>query len=295
MDWENWSSVYFNERSLLPHKPGIYLVVDSHGQVWYVGKSDNLHSRWAGKGHHRYDQLRRTQAKRSYKIYWKIYPSLALKERENFYIQLLDPHLNYKKITTYPRRDKSPKEEIQRILRVLNQANKHFSKLRSVILGYYNIIEEEIDNNGENYLVSYTCIVIVIKTHDLKHFIFPNIQRSLQKMKKKQAFTADWSFYESNCGREDYLYNHSIIPIYMVNDVVYEFICFPGLIDLLEDDLSLISKIEYQNQMVTTLVDLHGLEALLIKAKKISHDNEDYLFYRFRDLNPIVDLIASSQ
>lgn len=46
-------SVELLEKEKLPTTAGIYFVVDSNNQLWYIGQAQNIKNRWAT--HHRYD------------------------------------------------------------------------------------------------------------------------------------------------------------------------------------------------------------------------------------------------
>lgn len=91
MEWKDWSNVLFTQRSRLPIESGIYIVADANNKVWYVGKAQNIKSRWAGKTHHRYPQLIRSNRKLCHRIYWKLVPLSDLDEQEKYYVNLLQP------------------------------------------------------------------------------------------------------------------------------------------------------------------------------------------------------------
>ncbi|HEY9661411.1 MAG TPA: GIY-YIG nuclease family protein, partial [Allocoleopsis sp.] len=162
MEWKSWSSLPLTQRERLPAQSGIYVVVDAEEQIWYVGRSVNLNARWNGKGHHRYQQLSRTNGKRQYQIHWKCFPPTQLDEKEQFYIDLFKPHLNYSRVRTYARKSIQPHEEISRLLKVINKKTTLFPDVRSVVLGYYT----EVDEDEEGTLKEYTCIIIVINVND---------------------------------------------------------------------------------------------------------------------------------
>lgn len=101
MEWKSWQSLPFKERDKLPSNSGIYVVVDCSNNVWYVGQAINLNARWAGKGHHRYPQLSRSNSKRQYRIYWKICSASELNQMEQYYIDLFIPSMNGTKVKQY--------------------------------------------------------------------------------------------------------------------------------------------------------------------------------------------------
>ncbi|MGB3790406.1 MAG: GIY-YIG nuclease family protein, partial [Phormidesmis sp.] len=86
MEWQQWDSVAFVDRKLVPTTSGIYVVADESDFVWYVGQATNLQSRWIGRSHHRYPQLIRTNKKLGHRIYWRSFPTVQLDEKERFFI-----------------------------------------------------------------------------------------------------------------------------------------------------------------------------------------------------------------
>lgn len=162
MEWKSWSSLPLKQREQLPPQPGIYVVVDAEQEVWYVGRSININARWNGRGHHRYQQLSRTNNQRLYKIYWQLFPIEQLNEKEQLYIDLFKPYLNYSRVKTYARKPIQPSQEISRILKVINKKTMLFPDVRSVVLGYYT----EIDEDEDGSLKEYTCVVIVVSVND---------------------------------------------------------------------------------------------------------------------------------
>lgn len=101
MEWKDWLHCPFKEKSNLPSISGIYVVVDSNNNVWYVGKSTKLNSRWMGRGHHRHAQLIRANGKKNFRIFWHPYTVGELSLMEKHYIELLQPALNGTKVKKY--------------------------------------------------------------------------------------------------------------------------------------------------------------------------------------------------
>jgi hypothetical protein len=170
------------------------VVVDTEEQVWYVGQSVNLNARWKARGHHRYQQLSRTNNKRLYKIYWQFFPSEQLNEKEQLYIDLFKPHLNYSRVKTYARKATQPDEELSRLLKVLNKKTMLFPDVRSVVIGYYT----EIDEDEEGKLKEYTCIVTAVNVNDHDGLILNSYSKSHSK--KGKNLKGYWYTYESTCG-----------------------------------------------------------------------------------------------
>ncbi len=126
MEWQQWPSVAFGDRQLLPACSGIYVIADDHHCVWYVGQAVDLQSRWLGKGHHRYPQLIRTNRKLKHQIYWQAFSAHQLNEQERFYIDLLKPDLNGCKVKTYLPKQPQVEREIKRLFKALNRPTMLF-------------------------------------------------------------------------------------------------------------------------------------------------------------------------
>ena len=154
MEWQQWPSVLFSDRYLLPNRPGIYVVADENQFVWYVGQAVNLQSRWLGRGHHRYPQLIRTNRKLKHQIYWQAFPTYQLNEQERLYIDLLKPELNGCKIKTYLPKQPQVEREIKRLFKALNRPTLLFPVIRSAIAGEY------VDEDGTR------CFVTIVTIND---------------------------------------------------------------------------------------------------------------------------------
>lgn len=135
MEWKAWNKVPFSSRDYLPMTSGIYIIVDAKDVVWYVGQAKDIRKRWAGKGHHRYQQLLRTNKKRHYSIYWKSFPVDELTLWENKYISKLDPELNRSKVKRYIPSEPVKVREIRRIIKALTKTTHWHPKIRSVLVG----------------------------------------------------------------------------------------------------------------------------------------------------------------
>ncbi|TAF03131.1 MAG: hypothetical protein EAZ77_17800 [Nostocales cyanobacterium] len=80
-------------RDNLPEKSGIYYIIDDQSIIWYIGKSQNLRSRWAGKSHHRIYQLEK-QRKRVFTVYYEFVDETQLDIVEIKRIEYYNPLLN---------------------------------------------------------------------------------------------------------------------------------------------------------------------------------------------------------
>ncbi|TAE55992.1 MAG: excinuclease ABC subunit C [Nostocales cyanobacterium] len=80
-------------RASLPEKSGIYYIIDDQSIIWYIGKSQNLRSRWVGKSHHRIYQLEK-QRKRVFTVYYELVDKTQLDTVENQRIEYYNPQLN---------------------------------------------------------------------------------------------------------------------------------------------------------------------------------------------------------
>jgi GIY-YIG catalytic domain len=284
MEWKSWFCLPLVQRERLPTQAGIYVIVDAEEQVWYVGRSINLNARWNGKGHHRYKQLSRTNNKRLYQIYWKPLSVQELNEKEQFYIDLFKPHLNYSRVKAYPKRAIQPNQEISRILKVINKQTMLFPDIRSVVLGYY----KEADEDEEGLLKELTCIVIAVNLNDHDRVILNSYEKSYSK--KRNHLKGCWHVYESQCGSDVSDLNPALIPVFILENTVYEFVCYPGLIKQLAQDKSCLHNLEIAKQTVLALKDTNTLPSMLIDTQRFKLRSEDYLHYRAADLQHIPDL-----
>ncbi|MCL1490448.1 MAG: GIY-YIG nuclease family protein [Pseudanabaena sp. Salubria-1] len=286
MEWKSWSSVSLMQRSNLPNQSGIYVVVDGEEQVWYVGRAINLNARWNGKGHHRYKQLSRANNKRLYRIHWQIFPPDQLSEKEQKYIDLLKPHLNYSRVRTYARKAIQPNQEINRLLKTLNKKTMLFPDVRSVVVGYYTDVEENEDEEAS--LEEYICIVIAVHINDESGLILNSYNKSLSK--RGNNLKGYWQANESNCGALDPEIQPALIPVFVIGNIVYEFVCFSGLIDKLGDYRSSLQNIQIAGQSVLALADLDILPTLITDVGIFSLRSEDYMRYRIPDLQSALQL-----
>jgi predicted GIY-YIG superfamily endonuclease len=241
MEWKTWSNLPLSQRDSLPDRSGIYVVVDAEDEVWYVGQSINIQKRWQGKGHHRYKQLSRTNKKRSYRIYWQFFPSHQLDEKEQLYIHLFKPHLNDTKVKKYVRKAIQPNDEIKRLLKVINKKTTLFPDLRSVVIGYYR---EEMDREGSVEIKEYLFVIIVINAKDLYGTINNSAQKSLTR--KGKNLKESWWIYKSDCGIDE-PNTEPTEPVhllsFMLPEVVYQFVCYPSLIDNLRQNTSYLQQV----------------------------------------------------
>ncbi len=294
MEWKSWSSVSFTQRTQLLPQPGIYVVVDAEDQVWYVGQSINLNARWNGKGHHRYKQLSRTNNKRDYKIYWKFFPLEQLNEKENLYINLFRPCLNYTKVRIYAKRPTLPNEELSRLLKILNKKTTLFPDVRSIILGYYL----EIDEDDQEELKEYICIVVLVNAKDRDGVILNSMKKSLSK--KGSSLRGYWQMYESNCEVDNPDIRPASIPVFILENLVYEFVSCPNSIDELAKNKSALYTIEIEKQPVLVLKDITVLtnENIIPPLNTSPYvfmlTAQDYLHYRTKDILPIMDLFGEN-
>jgi len=284
MEWKSWSSLPLKQYQQLPTQSGIYVVVDADGEVWYVGRSININARWNGRGHHRYQQLSRTNNQRSYKIYWQLFPLEQLNEKEQLYIDLFKPYLNYSRVKTYARKPIQPNQEISRILKVLNNKTMLFPDVRSVVLGYYT----EIDEDEDGSLKEYTSVVIVVSVNDHDGPILNSCQKSLSR--KGNSLKGCWKVYESNCGNADPDIKPASIIVFILDNIVYEFVCYPTLINKLAENRSSLDFIQISKQNVLALTDTSILPSIINSNSSFRTRSEDYLHYRASDLKSILHL-----
>ncbi|MCG6135125.1 MAG: GIY-YIG nuclease family protein [Nostoc sp. LLA-1] len=278
MEWKDWSSIAFTQRRCLPSCSGIYVVVDASDCVWYVGQAANIKARWAGKTHHRYPQLIRSNKKRSYRIYWLELSIDLLTQKEKYYIELLKPELNGCKVKKYLPKLPKIEQEIKRLLKVLNSHTFLFPVLRSVVAGEYE------DNGGIR------CIVILINANDTS-LLF----KSMQKRHSPQVKNA-WGLYKSYCGKTEQLYQFSSVIAYSLFKYRFEFIEVPNIIFYLEENLSICERYVGVSELLGVQVKafkyLDIFNELPTEDEYIFTNSEgkkcltnlDYLKYRRRDI-----------
>lgn len=287
MEWKSWKSTPLTQRIQLPTQPGIYVVVDMNEEVWYVGKSINLNTRWQGKSHHRYKQLSRTNNKNLYRIYWQTFSESQLSEKERQYIDLFKPHLNYSLVRKYIRKAIQPNAEISRLLKILNKKTLLFPEIRSVILGFYT----ELNENEEGILEEYDCIVIAIYLNDYRSLILNSYDKSFSK--KGMSIKGCWGTYESNCGIDNSETDRILIPVFTFKNIVYEFVSYGGLLEKMNINRSNLHTVEVANQNVLALKDTSILPELL-DEETFEIDSQKYLRYRASEIRSILDINTRS-
>jgi hypothetical protein len=282
MDWQNWSNVLFSERHSLPSCSGIYVIADANNCVWYVGQAANLKNRWAGKTHHRYPQLIRSNRKLCHRIYWQEVERHLLNQKERDYINLFKPELNACKVKKYLPKQPQVEREIKRLLKVINKPTMLFPVIRSVVAGKYT------DHDGIN------CVVILINTND-SEIIFNSRQKRYAAEVKKA-----WSYYETYCGKDEQQYSKMLISAYNLNAYRFEFIVADWeLFQHIEDNLNIqtryVGQVEVFGIQVKALKDLNIFEELSLKEEYsyINYDGKKilktaaYLNYRKQILSCI--------
>jgi hypothetical protein len=286
MEWKFWPIIPLKDRANLPAQPGIYVVVDTEDEVWYVGLSVNIKVRWNGKSHHRYQQISRTNNKRQYKICWQIFPISQLKEQEQKYINLFKPHLNYSRVKTYAKKSRKPSEEISRLLKVINKKTTLFPDVRSLVVGYYT----EIDEDEAGCLKEFFCIVIAVTVNDHDGPILNSYNKSWSK--KGEKLKEVWKIYEADYKENEVEEKPALIPVFIFENIIYEFVSCPRLIAQIrnyKDDLFLA---EVASQNILALKNMDSLVLLDRDNKKYLLRSEKYLHYRAQDLRPIWQLMS---
>ena len=281
MEWSNWSEVAFTERQHLPSLSGIYAVVDINTCVWYVVQANNIKARWAGKTHHRYPQLIRSNKKQQFKIYWKEFSSTLLTEKEKYYIELFKPELNGCKVKKYLPKQPQVEREIKRILKVINKPTMLFPMTRLLVVGEY-------EDNGD-----IRCSIILVNTNDTELLFI-----SMRKKHSPQVRNT-WGFYKSYCGRNEQVYQSISIIVYSFFKYRFEFIALPDILFFLEENLSICER-------YVGVKELFGVKVKALKYLDFFHElpaqseyiftnyegkkrltNLDYLIYRSRSIKCI--------
>jgi hypothetical protein len=209
-------------------------------------------------------------------------------EKENIYIDLFKPCLNYSRVKTYARKPIESNEEISRILKTINKQTRLFPSVRSVVVGYYT--ELNTNEDDDTSLEDYTCIVIVVNINDYDSVVSKSYEKSLGR--KGIHLKGYWQIYESNCGVEDPTVQPASIPVFVIDNIVYEFVCYSTLIDKFEENRSSLDYVEISKQNVLALKDMDILERLSIYDGYFSLRSENYLRYRIPDLQPTFQLIS---
>ena len=99
-----------------------------------------------------------------------------------------------------------------------------------------------------------------------------------------------WQANESYCGALDPEIQPALIPVFVIGNIVYEFVCFSGLIDKLGDYRSSLQNIQIAGQSVLALADLDILPTLITDVGIFSLRSEDYMRYRIPDLQSALQL-----
>ena len=278
MEWKNWGFVTFTERHQLPPESGIYIVACANDCVWYVGQARNLKARWAGKAHHRYAQLIRSNKKLCYKIYWKEFPINFIVEQEKYYIGLFKPELNGCKVKKYLPQQPQVEREIKRLLKVLNSPTFLFPMIRSVVAGEYE---------GED---GTRCIIVLINANDLQIIINSMKKRHSPKVRNT------WTEYKTFCGKNEQHYRPKYIATYSFYNYRVEFVELANFIFYLEENPSerelYVGVIEVFGVQVKALKYLDIFSKLPLQEEYLYTDSEgkkyirdlDYLNYRRRKI-----------
>lgn len=291
MEWKEWSNLPLNQRDQLPNHPGIYVITDLTEQVWYVGKSANLNNRWRGKGHHRYPQLSRTNKKKSFQIYWKLFSLEKLNELEQHYISLFNPHLNGTKVKSHIRKKPQPTAELKRIFHVLNRPIQLFPSVRSVVLGYYKELDEE-------EMKEYKVLVVVVNINDHDKIIFGSAMCSQKR--QGSHLKGFWITSTCDCELDESLYSPVTLFAFMIDDYVYEFICCDELRESLKQTPSKLYQVDLFSQSVTALRNPGTITVLPTNTYRLPcsdgrlrlHPN-DYINYCVPRLQPVDEFLET--
>ncbi|WP_207714387.1 GIY-YIG nuclease family protein [Scytonema sp. UIC 10036] len=261
MEWTYWSNVRFNERHLLPSCSGIYVIADANQYVWYVGQAANLKNRWAGRSHHRYPQLIRSNRKLCHIIYWKQVSVDCLDEQERYYVELFQPELNGCKVKKYLPKQPQVEREIKRLLKVINKPTLLFPLIRSIVAGKYE------DNEGRD------CIVILININD--HEI---LEKSMRKRYANEIKKA-WTYNRNYCGKNEQVYSPAWIAAYNWNSYKFEFLIidwefFTHLEENSDANLHYTRVVELLGIQVKALTNLKIFDELSLKEECIYLNSE---------------------
>ena len=90
---KRYKSVALEDKSLLPHLPGIYYAICGN-RILYIGQATNLHLRWNSKRFGDHHRLKDLQKFRNVRLYYKPHPKYKLDYQEALAIRALRPKLN---------------------------------------------------------------------------------------------------------------------------------------------------------------------------------------------------------
>ena len=288
MEWQQWDSVAFVDRKLVPTTSGIYVVADESDFVWYVGQATNLQSRWIGRSHHRYPQLIRTNKKLGHRIYWRSFPTVQLDEKERFFIDLLRPELNGCKVKTYLPKQPQVEREIKRLFKALNRTTLLFPVLRSLVAGEY------VDENGMR------CVLTVLFINDEKL-----LNKSIRKRYSAEVRRA-WVWKDCLCGRSSDTHEALQLGAYEVGGERFEFVFSYELLHYLKDNPSIFAQAVATGVLfgveVTALRNLEVLDQVTLaeecdyirRSQKKVLTSAAYLGYRRAQLRPLQTLLEKN-
>lgn len=241
-EWKNWSHCAFDSKDLLPQEPGIYVIADKDGSVWYVGLSKSLKNRWQGTQHHRYKQLRRRKSKLQLQIYYKLVAISELEQQEKHYIEVFKPRLNGSKVTSSLPKTSTGQRELIHLLKVLNNKTQLFPYVRSVIIGY----REEVIENARYYSVT-----IAVSINDIELIC----KKAYRKGRRWDLKTRCWKICEDMCGQPEGSYLPATVLTYLQYPLAIQFACF---------DWEFLNYLEHNPQKLQR-VSLLGVETFCLK------------------------------
>lgn len=215
-EWKTWNKVLLRNKERLPDYSGIYIVADQKDFVLYVGKSQNIKSRW--NGHHRHKQLiRRDRKDRRFYIYFNRFSVEKLDEKEKYYIDLLDPSLNSTKITKYIPKTPIAESVLTKLLRTINKKTSLFPNVRSLVLGYW--YDRELDD-------SYCHVAIAVGINDLEGSVVNSacVKTRNKYIRGSLKKNSNWSYYETYCGLSENEYHSIAILTYYFQKSALHFV-----------------------------------------------------------------------
>lgn len=104
LDWPRCS--LSDREQWLPGRAGVYALIDSEDDhIYYIGKADELSSRWRGRSHHRLEQAENEL--QDPLIAWRVVDGRSVNQIETQLIRKYKPAWNYTPVPVYRSRKRA--------------------------------------------------------------------------------------------------------------------------------------------------------------------------------------------
>lgn len=285
--------ISLKSRTLLPEESGIYYVVDEKSIIWYIGKAQNLRSRWTGDSHHRLDQLQK-QRKKQFTIYYELLPKSLLDLIEQQRIELYSPQLNGTQVKAKKLR---PTETLLRETLFSLAPYSFVLGVESPRKQNLKFIEDSI-NQLDNWrvkkaLLPLNVIHICINLSELGYNWKLAIRFLKTIFRKRSNYSNNWDFADK--GKPVYefamrrlLVNGCAIEVYAIDKEALEYI--QGY------DLTQVAKVEIRTVDDASLAILKNKCLLRVAGISLANDNDhEYAPYEKLSRNAIEQIYPYKQ